>query len=130
MKNIRCSDCRHYLGRAGWCPVARKLAGHTYRRTCAHWMSKRQSCAEIRAALADAGLSHYVIVLADLGGGQRALRLRHNVPESERFSIYRIAGLKVIANDPAIVGRATKGNRAHGGTPDESDPAIYESNAA
>ncbi|MBK1620857.1 hypothetical protein CKO42_20990 [Lamprobacter modestohalophilus] len=93
-------------------------------------MSRHPSAAEIRAALADAGLAHYVLELADLDGGQRAIRLKHGIPERERFELYRLAGIRVIANDPRITGRAHKGNRAHGGTPDESDPSLTERNAA
>ncbi|MBK5941427.1 hypothetical protein CCR96_19685 [Halochromatium roseum] len=71
----------------------------------------------------------YVAELRDTPEG-RALRLRHGATEIERFCIYGLAGLTVIPNDPAIIARATKGHRNHGGRADDSDPRIPEYQAA
>lgn len=94
MTKIRCTDCEHYVASVQRC-IEHKAAIRQPRRlrVCASFSGPR-SLDEIHAALADAGLSRYVLDLRDTPEG-RALRLRHNVPERERFSIYRIAGLKV-----------------------------------
>ena len=91
----RCTTCRHYRGRPGWCPVALKVAGHSYRRTCRHWLSTAPTIAEITDALTITGLACHVAELRDTPEGRR-LRLRHGTPERERFTIYRLAGLGVI----------------------------------
>ena len=95
MTKIRCTDCRNLDQSDDYCERLQYFQDHPrHWRRCEYYAGP-QPVAAIRAALADADLDQYVLVLADLGGGQRALRLRHNVPERERFSIYRIVGLKV-----------------------------------
>lgn len=142
---VRCIDCKHCPERAGArCEATgSSQRGNAYWRRCEsyqpHYLKmlrnledvrRRQApIATIRAALAEADLLRFVAELRDVPEG-RVLRLRHGVPEQQRFELYRLAGLRVIDNDPAIIAKAIKGHRQHGGSADESDPAKPETRAA
>ncbi|MCF7977642.1 MAG: hypothetical protein K9L82_06440 [Chromatiaceae bacterium] len=95
MKNIRCTDCRHFVASVVRCIAHKSAIQQPSRlRKCAEFCGYL-SLPETRAALADAGLEHYVLELADAGNGHRALRLMRGVPDAERFRIYHIVGLYV-----------------------------------
>lgn len=96
MTRIRCTDCRNLdPSDADWCIEYEAHMPHPrHWRTCEHYAGP-QPIAAIRAALADADLLRFVAELRDTTEG-RALRLRHGIPERERFELYRVAGLKVL----------------------------------
>lgn len=125
---IRCSDCPH-LDYQDWCQVnVEHVPFPNHWRIC-DWYAGLPPMANVRASLEAADLMRYVAELRDTPEG-RLLRLRHGASEIERFCIYGLAGLTVIPNDPAIIARATKGHRNHGGRADDSDPRIPEYQAA
>lgn len=91
---IRCTDCRHYIASVQRC-IEHKAAIRQPRRwrVCTDYCGPR-SVAEINALLADADLLHFVAELRDTPEG-RLLRLELDVPEFERFAVYRMVGIKV-----------------------------------
>ncbi|MCF7994716.1 MAG: hypothetical protein K9L88_07740 [Chromatiaceae bacterium] len=125
---IRCADCRR-LDEQDWCThYVDHVPFPRHWRHC-DWYAGLLPIAAIRAALADADLLRYVAELRDTDEG-RLLRLRHGLTEQRRFVLYRLVGITVLENDPAIIGKATKGHRAHGGIADDSDPRMPETRAA
>lgn len=126
---VRCADCRR-LDEQDWCTHhVEHVPYPNHWRRCDWYAAELPPLPSVRRALRLADLLGYVAELRDTHEG-RALRLRHGVPELERFAIYGLAGLTVIPNDPVIIGRASNGNRGktdRHGLPGTSQP---QSNAA
>ncbi|MBK5938127.1 hypothetical protein [Halochromatium roseum] len=126
---VRCCNCHHLLPLHDRCTLYRRFVDYPrHWRRCDGYEGPLP-LPETRSALADADLLRYVAELRDTTEG-RLLRLRHNVPEQQRFAVYRLAGIRVNEPDPAIIGRSIKGSRKHGGRADESDPSQRKSRAA
>ncbi len=90
-----CVNCKHLGLVSRRCGKWRAHIRSPKRSGCIDFAARPQPIATIRRTLADADLLRFVVELRDTPDG-RVLRLRHGVPEAERFDLYRTAGLRVI----------------------------------